>query len=777
MRTRTCILIGALLLVSAATASAQQQPLNSLERMPGTAVAVSVPSLPDSAPAGQTAKTETAAPAATPSADTTTVPTPAAPKLGRFDVGYRGNNVKGDAARFNRYRDLTDGAYLDRFRFDKETETWLFHADANNVGYDDQRFGGEFQSIGKLKASFQWDQIPLFISDSTASLYTNLGNGKLVVDDAVQAALQATGTNTALRDQVLNTAIAGAKPFDMKSRRDTGTFGMVYSFDRNTDLKVNVRTYDRSGYNLMSFGFGTSPGLLPALEMGVPTDDRSTTFKSQLEFANTRGLLSVGYDGSWYNNHLPTVQFENPFRATDISGGASNGQVPMWATNSSFAVNVNGSYKLPARTRANAAISVGQWNQNADLVPPTVNTALVAPPLERPSAEAKADITSMLYTVTSRPGERLWLNAKYRYYDYHNKTPLFEATPLIGDWSLGTGVVENEPASMKRQTLDLDASFELGRYLGVGGGYTREIGDRSFRIFEKTTDDIYRVTIDSTGNQYVAVRAKYEHSQRTGSGFDQALLDEVGEQPTTRHYDIADRDRDRFTTTVTFTPVPNFDVNAAVSTGKDDYKNTGFGLRDNDNKAWNVGFDSTLAKTINLGGTYGYEKYTANQYSRSANPPTPTDSTFYDATRDWTLDQADKVKTYGLYMDFNRTLPKTDIRLNYDLSDGKATYVYGLMPDQKLFTTTPLAQVAPLKNVLTDVRSDVQYYVRPNLALGFTYLFEKYAVDDFSLTDTTINKLNATNATTGAFANMIYSGYLYRDYTAHTGWLRLTYLW
>ena len=56
-------------------------------------------------------------------------------------------------------------------------------------------------------------------------------------------------------------------------------------------------------------------------------------------------------------------------------------------------------------------------------------------------------------------------------------------------------------------------------------------------------------------------------------------------------------------------------------------------------------------------------------------------------------------------------------------------------------------------------------------------MFMEAIKKDFSLTDTTINKLNATNATTGAFASMIYSGYLYNNYKAHTGWLRLTYLW
>ena len=83
----------------------------------------------------------------------------------------------------------------------------------------------------------------------------------------------------------------------------------------------------------------------------------------------------------------------------------------------------------PAAAAASAAIiSVGQWDQNEALAAEhDVNTALVAaPPLERPTAEAKADVVSMVYNFNSRPNEYLWLNAKYRYYDYATRRRSFE---------------------------------------------------------------------------------------------------------------------------------------------------------------------------------------------------------------------------------------------------------------------------------------------------------------------------------------------------------------
>ena len=120
MRTRTAILTGALLLVFSGAARAQQQPST----------------------APSTTPTATAVPAPT---------TPFSPKLGTVDFGFRADSTSGDRSRYQRFRDLRQGAYVDRFKFDKETEDWVFDARANNVGYYDQRYSASYQNIGVRK--------------------------------------------------------------------------------------------------------------------------------------------------------------------------------------------------------------------------------------------------------------------------------------------------------------------------------------------------------------------------------------------------------------------------------------------------------------------------------------------------------------------------------------------------------------------------------------------------------------------------------------------------
>lgn len=677
---------------------------------------------------------------------------------GHVDVGLRMTSITGDEARFSRFRDLRDGPYLAGLRMERESRGWFFQGEANNVGYRDQRFFGSAEQIGRVKLAFEWDQVPLFISRDTRTLQRNLGNGVLDVDDSIQSAIEN-------RTLTLADAMARATPFDMRSSRDTARFTLTYAASRELDLKLRVTNTNKSGYHLQSFGLLTSPGGFTQ-ELGVPIDNRTTDVTVGAEWANRRGMVSAGVNASWFDNGIPTVQFDNPQRITDISAGASKGVTVMPPSNTLVTFTAAGAYKLPARTRATAHLSIGRANQNEPLVAATVNTALVAPPLMRTTADASADIISMNYGLTSRPTEHLSLNARYRFYDYANKTRHFASGQLVGDWALGSAIWENEPLSVTRRTVDLDASFSPWKHASFGAGYTRENAKRSFRIFENTAEDVFRVTADSTGNQYFTVRLKFEKSNREGSHFDEALLEEVGEQPEMRHFDIANRTRTRTTAILTLTPTAWLSVNGTVATGDDDYDETGFGLRDNTNRMYGAGFDMTPLDTVTFGVFYTHEKYTANQYSRTANPGVQ----FVDPKRDWWIDSSDRVKTISATLDLSRTLPRTDIRLGYDLSDGSAAYVYGQPGNQTVFTTVPLAQLPTLTNRLRDARADVQYFLRPTVAIGFGYRFEDYAVRDFALDAGTLNTLVVGTST-------IYTGYMYRPYTAHTGWLRVTYLW
>src|SRR5207244_9070953 len=136
------------------------------------------------------------------------------------------------------------------------------------------------------------------------------------------------------------------------------------------------------------------------------------------------------------------------------------------------------------------------------------------------------------------------------------------------------------------------------------------------------------------------------------------------------------RNQDRFNAIVQITPASAFSVNGSVGIGRQEYPGTNFGLRNNDNHVYSVGLDFVPSDKVSLGGSYGYEKYTALQASRTANPlPANTEAflndptqQFNDPRRDWTDNSADNVRTVTASMDLIKVLPKIDIKFAYDYS-------------------------------------------------------------------------------------------------------------
>jgi hypothetical protein len=187
-----------------------------------------------------------------------------------------------------------------------------------------------------------------------------------------------------------------------------------------------------------------------------------------------------------------------------------------------------------------------------------------------------------------------------------------------------------------------------------------------------------------------------------------------------------------------------------------------FGLRSNNNRAYSVGVDFVPRAAVSVGLSYEYEKYTALQASRQANPGVQ----FNDPTRDWTTDSGDKARTLTASMDLLKLWPKTDLRVAYNVSHAESVYVYGLAANSSL---APVTQLPTVVNELQRGTVDFRYYLTAHLAAGGVYWYDKYRVDDYALGEETLTSL--------AQPSFLMLGYLYRPYTANTVMGRLTFFW
>jgi hypothetical protein len=305
-------------------------------------------------------------------------------------------------------------------------------------------------------------------------------------------------------------------------------------------------------------------------------------------------------------------------------------------------------------------------------------------------------------------------------------------------------------------------------------GFARLGEERTHRIFESTTENVVRLAFDSVGHEYFAVRTKYEHGQKRGSGLDLELLTDVAEQTGMRHFDVASRDRDRITILGSVTPTSIVSVNASLAAGKDDYIESVFGLRDNMHRVYSVGMDVAPTATFTVGPSYSFERYNALSRSRQANPGPQFD----DPSRNWATDGTDRVHSFVLAAGLTDVADKVDVLVSYDFNRARATYTYitGAVPDRTLpeevvvETTLPQpTQLPPTLSQLNRATADVTYAVNERMSIGVSYWYEDYKVEDFTL--------DADANPDLVRGQVLLIGYLYRPYTANTFWGRLVYRW
>jgi MtrB/PioB family decaheme-associated outer membrane protein len=682
---------------------------------------------------------------------------------GTVDFGGRATAIDGDEARAQRYRDLRSGLYANNAIVGRRTADWSLEAQAWNIGYRDQRYQLDVQRVGRLTASFLYDQIPLWISADTRTLYVETQPGVFRLEDAMQQEIQA-GLKTlhAFTDQAVR--------FDLKTMRRIGQADVVFNATPHTDITIRIKNTNRDG----NIPFGGTFGFSNAVELPMPLNHRTADLNTAIEWSNARGLVKLGWDGSAFNNRIDNVVWDNPLRyGPDAVGAPSQGRLASWPDNTLTYVHGTGALSIPLNGRLTGYVSFGQGRNNQDLLPFTINTAIAPPPLSRTSAEAESQMAVAQFTAAMRPAPGLYLNARYRYSDVDVRTPEFDRSrgSVSYDSSLVASAAASEYHSVKRSSLDVEGSLSVAPYTALKAAYSRLGADYTHRIWETTNEDVFRVSLDSTGHERFMVRAQYENRQRTGAGFEAGALAEVGELASMRHYDIADRDRDRITFVGSAALTGMIELNASAGVGRDQYPDSMHGLLHFDSDQYSVGANIAPDDRYHLTASYGWENYTSQQRSRTANDAVQQ----ADPRRDWTTDYTGKVNFFEAAFDIN-AIERTAIRVTGDWNRSNDAYLYTLV------TGSPLAvpaQLPPVKNELLRAEIDLTYEIARNLQLGVAYWFDDYNVEDFALGPATISGIAFPPVQEGAAptTNALLLGYQYRPYTAHVGFIRLTYAW
>ena len=725
-RTVLLSLVTGLCLAGAAAARAQTPP-------PKPAP----PTTPTSAPQAQAPAT----PAADPDADRSLFE----PTWREFHIGGRFNSVEGDPARFQRYQDLRDGVLFTgaRYGVDHPDGDWLFRAMADNVGWRDQRYFANYERPGRFTVTGLWDQIPQFYSVDTKTPYAESGDA-LVLDDATQLRIQQGAP------EKLNLYVPIAPQFDLRERRDIGDVRFKATPNMNLDVTASFNTQRHRG----ELPFGASFGFSNDVEVPLPYDSRANDFTLGTEWTNGRNLLRVGYQGTWFDNLDPVLVWDSPLRRDDASGAPGRGRMTLWPSNTAQTFSAAGSTMLPRRTRLTGFVSYGSWSNDEPLQPFTINSALTEIALPRPTTEGEAGVFSMNLSLTSRPFTDWRFSAKLRDYDYNNKTTETTINQFVSyDSSINTSHTGGpRKFAHSRLTFDGDATWTGLPLVAVNVGYSHNNAGYDFRIFESSGENVFRISADAVGPSWLTFRTLYEYGDRSGSGLNEDLLTEVGDQPALRHYDVADRTRNRFTALADIVANDRWAFSISGGLGSDEFHDSYFGLQDSDFKTFSAGVDYRQPSGAGGGVSYNYERYEGLQRSRNASDAVQ----FEDPNRDWSADSAEKVHYFSIFLTPPKIGRNTEARLSYDYSHAVGSYVYTIVPGGPLVAPNQLPDVY---NKLQQLRFDVRHRLTNRMAANVTYLYEPFRVYDFAFDPSVINGIVQPSS--------LVMGYVYRPYTAH----------
>ena len=677
------------------------------------------------------------------------------PTARQFLIGGRLTSVDGDPARFQRYQDQRDGLLFSNFRYSlaKPDGTWDFDARADNVGYRDQEFMGSFNRIGKLSLTGSWQQIPQFYSVDTMTPYTGSG-GTLVLDDATQRAIQNGQAN-------LNAYVPLAPAFELRERRDIGRVDLVATPKPNLDVTANFTTQKHGG----ELPFGASFGFSNDVEVPLPYDSRANDFTLGTEWTNPRNMLRVAYTGSWFDNLAPTLIWDSPLRLDDASGTPGRGRMPLWPSNSAQTISVAGYTKLAKKTQLTGSFSYGLWSNDEPLEPFTINTALPQFALPRASTEGKAHVLSTNLSLTSRPSTDWRFSARVRNYTYNNLMPATSITDMISyDSSVSTTPTGGPDLyAHSRTNLDGDATWTKLMPFALSFGYSHNGNGYDARIVESSGENVFRISADAVGSSWLTFRTQYDYGSRSGSGLDDTQLTAIGEHPEMRHYDLADRTRNRFSGQVDIVPSDAWTFSVAAGVLKDDFNNSFYGLQDSTGRTFSLAADFHRPNGLGAGGSYNYERYAGLQRSHEGDSST---AQFNDPLRDWTADSTETVNYFSIYVNPPRIGPKTEIRVSYDFSYAEGNYLYTIPSGSPIPTPNQLPNVF---NKLQQLHVDVRHRLSSSFDASFSYLYEPLSIYDFAFDPSVVNGIVQPSS--------LVMGYVYRPYTAHSAVFGVLYHW
>jgi MtrB/PioB family decaheme-associated outer membrane protein len=623
-------------------------------------------------------------------------------------------------SKFGEYRDMRNGFYVRHLdvKFEDVLHSRNFLTlQSQRTLYRDQSYLGSFGQYGKFRLQFRYDEIPHTYSDTTRTLYTEATPGAWVFPALIRQSIQSyqatvpTPPGTSL-PMLLNTQVVPQSNFlNMGILRKGGTASLAYNVKPDWSVNASFFRENEAGLRPIGLIMNSSPSASATAGYGVELPETINYFNNLVQVTTELGkhswAIQAGYTGSFFQNDIHQMTWDNPFRlTTEQVANPLSGRMSLYPNNQADYVNIAGATDLTKYLRFMASISPGWLRQNQSFLPYTSNTAIntcgtgtqacTSPGvLPAPSLSGDKQTLAMNYTVVTTAWKAVELKAGYRQYDYNNNTPVLNLTPVEGDSAAPTPA-QNTPFGFNRKNVEVTGDWFFAKKSSLKVGYEGEWMDRSHRDVAHSLENSLFGDVDWAPTKDLLVRLSYRHSDRkpdayqddqasdptTGVGIlcsDTTTVSFTADQRCSRRFDEAARLLDRADGLVQYSPFDKLTLSAFGGTLQNDYNRAGganspvplnfltgsaattgpyylYGvLKD---ISYNYGFDAdyALSTQVTLFTEYSHERYYKRIISRYRTPTTGAQTILTcngcdSANNDWESVTREPVDIYSLGAD------------------------------------------------------------------------------------------------------------------------------
>lgn len=654
-------------------------------------------------------------------------------------------------------------------------DTWYFHLFGANLALESRYIEARGGLQGLIDFYFEWDQIPRFDDDTAQFAFLGRGTQTITMPPGWIPGATTAGF-TALDDNLSRLNLS-------RDRRTLRT-GFDLILPRGFEFSTDYEYERRQGRWVTGALFGNSGGNPRSMLLPEKRNWQTHEVDSRIRYADEVKQFEIGYENSFFDNRNDFLTFQNAFSAIggwDPSVGFPTGFGRKGGPpdNTFHQIFGSGGYSLPFwRTRISGQASFAWYRQNDDFLPYTVNPALLVPTgLPRGGANGEINATTVNFRISSRPLDRLRVDASYRFDNRDNDTERDTFIYVPGD-SLDQDTVtsararRNLPNSFRLHEGRFDLGYKLFDRTEFSAGYTRRHEERSFAEVDRVEEDQIRAGFRSRVLRWADFRASGLYSDRRIAddynvrsvffeGFSpEHVLDELGStpieeifenHPALRKFNFSDRERFGADARLTVMPFDTASLGFHVGWKQDDFGGSELGLRERETLSWGVDASWNPLESVTTYAWYTHERLESNVRGRQF----ANFGQSLDGTRNWDQDETTDIDTVGVGAEWIGVEDRLRLRADYafswakeriDVSVGSGLVTPMPFPDNRFF--------------FHDVSFTAEYEILAGLTGRFGYLFEFLDDNDFAyddVTPTTLTQVLGLGQSTPDFSAHLFS--------------------